>query len=131
MRKDISIPQVKNVYMAALYQYNEAHRTHDWNIIMINSGAEPLEQVLIVSRGQHQEQRTSILRHQIKLLPAHAFAKAEFLIEAVLALDNEFLATWFIGNTLYEKTFRFPAGTIKKENLKPLAVLDQQGILAD
>ena len=38
MRKDIDIPEVKDVYIAAVFELNEDYNTHDWNIYIINDG---------------------------------------------------------------------------------------------
>ena len=51
MRKDIEIPEVKEVYVAAVLEFNQDFKTHDWNIYLINNGLEAIETVLIVAQG--------------------------------------------------------------------------------
>ena len=55
MKKDIIIPKVEDVYVAAVKEYNELHRTEDWNIYIINNKSVALEMILIVSTGYSSE----------------------------------------------------------------------------
>ena len=62
MRRDIDIPVVKDVYIAAVYELNEDYNTHDWNIYIINDGKTVIETVLIVAQGYDEKQMTSPMR---------------------------------------------------------------------
>ncbi len=130
MRKDIEIPVVKDVYVAAVREFNEDFQTNDWNAYIINNTNEPLETVLIVSQGSDNEQLTSLMRHSLKVLPAKSFAKIEFLEESVHALNNYFNVTYFIGNDLYDKQFLLPANCILEDNAVELPVMPNKGVLA-
>lgn len=130
MRKDIHIPKVTDVYMAAVREYNSDFRTYDWNVYIINNGKDALETVLIVSEGGDAQRSTSIMRHSLKLLPAKGYAKVEFMEDSVLKLNNYFKVTYFIGNTLYDKTFEFPANCILEDNAVDVPVMLEQGVLA-
>ena len=50
MRKDITIPEVKEVYIAAVLEFNKKFNTTDWNAYIINNNKVPLETVIIVSQ---------------------------------------------------------------------------------
>lgn len=130
MRKDIKIPRVKDVYVAAVREYNKDFRTHDWNMYIINDGKEPLETVLIVSEGRDDKNITSRMRHSLKLLPAKSYAKIEFLENSVLPLNNYFNITYFMGDTLYDKQFELPANSALEDNAVQLPVMDARGVLA-
>jgi len=130
MRKDIKIPKVKDVYLAAVREYNKDFRTHDWNMYIINDGKEPLETVLIVSEGRDDKNITSRMRHSLKLLPAKSYAKIEFLEDSVLPLNNYFNITYFMGDTLYDKQFELPANSALEDNAVQLPVMDARGVLA-
>ncbi len=130
MRKDIKIPRVKDVYVAAVREYNKDFRTHDWNMYIINDGKEPLETVLIVSEGRDDKNITSRMRHSLKLLPAKSYAKIEFLEDSVLPLNNYFNITYFMGDTLYDKQFELPANSALEDNAVQLPVMDAWGVLA-
>ncbi|MDP5044004.1 MAG: hypothetical protein NWQ06_03375 [Leeuwenhoekiella sp.] len=131
MRKDIDIPEVYDVYVAAVKEFNEEHRTTDWNAYIINNTDEPLELVMIVSDGYSADQVTSQMRHKLEKLPSKAFAKIEFIEDRVLELTNQFAVTYFLGGKLYEKTFVFTAGSIKDQNLGPVPAMLKEGILAE
>ena len=130
MRKDIKIPKVKDVYVAAVREFNKDFRTHDWNVYIINDGSEPLETVLIVSEGRDETDTTSRMRHSLKLLPAKSFAKVEFLEDSVLKLNNYFSITYFLGDTLYDKKFELPANSVLEDNAVALPVMQEKGVLA-
>tara|TARA_B100001146_G_C16136501_1_gene414798 strand:- start:909 stop:1196 length:288 start_codon:yes stop_codon:yes gene_type:complete len=95
MKKDITISQVEDVYIAAVLQFNKDHRSQDWNAFIINTGNTPLETILIRSKGEKGTKVTSELRHKLDVLPAQAYAKIEFMEDSVLSLDNQFYITFF------------------------------------
>ena len=130
MKKDIEIPEVKDVYVAAVREKHAEYQTMDWNAYIINDSDTPLEMVLLVTRGYDDLDTTSTMRHSIKVLPAKSFAKIEFLQEDVLKLNNEFAVTFFADNKMYEKTYVFEKNTISEADVKGLPVMTQKGILA-
>lgn len=130
MKEDIDIPEASGVYLAAVREQHEEFKTLDWNAYIINDRNEPLEMVLLVSRGFDEKSTTSTMRHSIKVLPAKSFAKIEFLQEEVLKLSNEFAVTWFADDKMYEKKFVFGKKTIKEASLQPIPVMGKKGVLA-
>ena len=130
MRKDIEIPQVKDIYVAAVFEYNEDYNTHDWNIYLINDGDSPIETVLIVSQGYDEKDMTSPMRKTIKLVPAKGYAKIEFIEESVFKLDNFFSVTYFLEDKMYDKRFELPRNSIVEDNAVKLPVIDNKGVLA-
>ncbi len=130
MRKDIEIPEVKDVYVAAVKEFNEDFNTYDWNAYIINDGTEPLETVLIVSQGYNNEQMTAPMRRSLKLLPVKSYAKIEFLEESIFKLDNFFTITFFIGDKLYDKRYELPAHSILEDNAVDLPVMEKKGVIA-
>ncbi len=78
MKKDIEIPLVENVHVAAVKEYSEEFQTEEWNVYLINSSkTRALEMVLIVSKGFDDKRETSVMRHQMEKLPPKSFAKIE------------------------------------------------------
>ena len=130
MKKDIEIPEVKDVYIAAVKQYNEDFRTYDWNIYIINDTRSTLETVLIVSQGSDQKDVTSLMRHSLKELPSKSYAKVEFMEESVHRLNNYFYVTYFLEGKLYDKKFEFPAHSILEDNAVSLPVMSEIGVIA-
>lgn len=115
--------------MAAVKQFNKDFRAEEWNAYLINDRDDALEMVLIVSRGFSDKDQTSVMRHKIENLPPKSFAKVEFLQEEVLALNNEFLVTFFAENKMFEKKFLFRKNSINEKALRELPLIPEKGIL--
>ena len=130
MKKDIEIPEVKDVYMAITHDYNEVFKTNDWNAYLINDKEEPIEMILIVSHGYDGDIKTSTMRHKLETLPAKSGAKIELMQDEVLKLNNEFRLTFFANNKLYEKTFLFKKNSIKESALRLIKILNKKGLLS-
>ena len=131
MKKDIQIPEVTNVEVAIVYEYNAIYKTDDWNVYIINNKSVDLEMVVIVSQGFSDTKTTSLLRKKLDKLPAKSFAKIELIQPELFKLNNRFQVTFFEGNTLYDKTFTFKASSIKEGTLRMIPELQKRGILAD
>lgn len=131
MKKDIQIPTVKDVYLAVVYEFNKEFNTNDWNAYIINNKNVDLDMVLIVSKGYDEDtlKETAVLRHKIEKLPAHSFAKVELIQEDVLNLTNFFNVTFFEGNSMCDKKYEFPKGSIKESALRMIPTLNKRGIL--
>ena len=130
MRKDIDIPEVKDVYIAAVKELHPGYNTEDWNAYIINDGDNPLEMVLIVAQGYDDKDMTSHMRHTIAVLPAKGYAKIEFMEESIFRLNNFYSVTYFLDNKMYEKRWEFPAHSIKDANAVDLLVMHKKGVLA-
>ena len=131
MKKDIVVPKVEDVYIAAVKEYNEIHRTEDWNIYIINNKSVALEMILIVSTGYSSDKITSTMRHKLEALPPKSYAKVELIMEDLLSLKNEFLVTFFQDNKMYDKSFVFEPNTINNLSLKKLPLIKELGVLAN
>jgi hypothetical protein len=131
MKKDIQIPEVSNVEIAVVYEYNDLYKTDDWNIYIINKKAVDLEMIVIVSQGFSEKKTTSLLRKKIDRLPANSFAKVEYIQPELFALNNRFQVSFFEGNTLCDKTFVFEKDTVKEGALRMIPELNKRGILAN
>ena len=130
MKKDIQIPEVTDVEVAVVYEYNDIYKTDDWNVYIINKKEVDLEMVVIVSQGFSETKTTSLLRKKLEKLPANSFAKVELIQPELFKLNNRFQVTFFEGNTLYDKTFMFPENTIKEGALRMITELNKRGVLA-
>jgi len=131
MKKDIQIPEVTNVFMAIVKEYNNEFQCEDWNAYIINNKEVDLEMVLIVSKGYDEDKliETSLMRHKIEKLPANSFAKVELLQGEVLKLSNFFNVTFFDGSKMFDKKYLFKKGTIKESSLRTIPILNKRGIL--
>jgi hypothetical protein len=130
MKKDIHIPEVSDVVIAVVFEYNGMYKTDDWNAYIVNKKSVDLELVVIVSQGFSEVKTTSLFRKKLDLLPANSFAKIELMQPELFKLNNRFQVTFFEGNTLFEKTFLFKENTIKESALRMIPELKKRGILA-
>jgi hypothetical protein len=131
MKKDIQIPEVENVFIAIVKEYNDEFQCEDWNAYVINNKEVVIEMVLIVSKGYDEDSllETSIMRKKIEKLPAKSFAKIELLEGEVLKISNFFNVTFFEENQLFDKKYLFEKGTIKEGALRNIPLINKRGIL--
>ncbi|MDW5289095.1 hypothetical protein [Formosa sp. PL04] len=129
MKKDIEIPKVDGVYVAAVKVFNEAFRVDEWTAYIINDKDVDLEMVLIVTKGLSKDKKTAVMRHKLDTLPARSFAKIEYLQEDVLALTNTFEISFFEGNKMFDKTFVFKENTINEKAFQLIPTMGVQGVL--
>ncbi len=131
MKKDIQIPEVSGVKVAAVLEYNDVYKTDDWNIYIINEKKVDLEMVVIVSKGFDEKDQTSVMRKKLKVLPANSFAKIELIQPELFKLNNQFQVSFFADNTLFDKTFLFPKNSIKEGSLRMISSLQKRGVFAN
>lgn len=131
MRKDIEFPEVKEIYIAAVKEWDEAFLNQSWNIYLINNSNLTMEVTIVVSRGSKGDRKTATLRHGLGILEPKTHRKVEFIAEEVIPFKNEFLLSFFANGKLYDRTFVFEPYTIKDENLKTIPLLESEGVLAD
>ena len=132
MKKDIKIPEVTDVFMAVVKEYNNEFQCDDWNAYIINNKETAIEMVLIVSKGYDEDKllETAVLRHKIDKLPAKSFAKVELLQPELLKINNFFNVTFFEENSMFDKKFEFKKGTLKDGALRLIPLLSKKGIIS-
>jgi len=131
MKKDIQIPEVKNIHIAVVYEYNDIYKTNDWNVYVMNNKNADVEMMVIVSQGFSETKTTSVLRKKIDVLPANSFAKIELIQPDLFKLNNRFQVSFFEDNTLFEKTFVFKKNSIKEGSLRMIPEIKKRGVLAN
>lgn len=129
MKKDIHIPEVKDVFVAVVQEQHPEYKTEDWNAYIINHKDVDLDTVLIVSKGYSEDKITPVMRHTIKLLPARSYAKIEYMQHELLQLNNEFKVTFFEGNEMLDKTYLFRKNTINTRALQTIPLMQLKGVL--
>lgn len=129
MKKDIKIPEVKDVHVVVVQEEHPEYKTQDWNAYIINNTDVDLDTVLIVSQGYTDKKMTPPMRHTITILPARSYAKVEYLQEKVLELNNSFKITFFEGNQMFDKTYLFRKNTINEKALQTLPLMQLRGVL--
>lgn len=129
MKKDIKIPEVKNVHVAIVREEHPEYKTQDWNAYIINNSDNDLETVLIVSQGYTDKKMTPPMRHTVSMLPARSYAKIEYLQDKVLELNNEFKVTFFEGNQMFDKSYLFRKNTINQKAVQVIPLMQLRGVL--
>ena len=133
MKKDITIPEVKDVHVAAVFEKFPDH-TEGWTVYVVNNKNELIEGVMVTSKGygvkaNGEEVKTSVMRHVIGNVPAKTAAKIEPITAEVFGINNEFWITFFEGNTLMEKKFVFGEHTIDPAINENVPVINKQGVV--
>ena len=133
MKKDITIPDVENVFVAAVQEWSDDFMEKVWFIYLVNDSDFNLDSVMVVSKAfgtiDGEMKKTSLLRHAFVEIPAVSVVKVEMLEKSVTTLNNEFMVTFFIGNTLYDKKFTFNANSISENNVEEVPILFVDGVI--
>ena len=133
MKSDIKIPTVENVFLAAIQEWSDDFMEKVWYAYLVNDSDFDLESVLVVSNAfgtiDGEMKKTSLLRHAFPKAAAVSVVKIELLENSILRLNNEFMVTYFIGNTLYDKKFIFKAQTITPDYVEEVPILFVDGVI--
>ena len=104
-----------------------------WYIYLVNDSDFDLDGVMVVSKAfgtiDGEMKKTSLLRHAFPNVPSVSVVKVEMVEKSVLALNNEFMVTYFIGSTLYDKKFIFRAQTITPDYVEEVPILFVDGVI--
>lgn len=133
MKKDIIIPEVENVYIVAIKEWNEDFGENSWYAYILNNNSEKLEMAMVVSSASgtinNEERKTGSFRHAFNEVLPETAIKVELLENNVLQLDNHFMLTYFLNGKLYDKNFTFEANSIKDENTTELHKINRVGVI--
>ncbi len=133
MKKDIIIPEVENVYIVAIKEWNEDFGENSWYAYILNNTSEKLEMAMVVSNASgiinNEERKTGSFRHAFNEVLPETAIKVELLENNVLQLDNHFMLTYFLDGKLYDKNFTFEAHSIKDENTTELQKINRFGVI--
>jgi hypothetical protein len=133
MKSDISIPEVENVFLAAVQEWSDDFMEKVWYVYLINDSDFDLDSVMVVSKAfgtlDGEMKKTSLLRHAFVQVPTVSVVKIEMIEQSVLQLNNEFMVTYFIGSTLYDKKFTFRAQSITPDYVEEVPILFVDGVI--
>jgi hypothetical protein len=131
VRKDIHIPKVEDVSMAVVKETDNVDT--EWGVYLINNKNVALENIIIASRGygnvNDREVKTSTLRHFFDEIEPASFLKAEKIIPDVFGLNNEYMLTFYIDGTIYDRKFIFVPDSVVEDNLIQIPLVERPGIL--
>ncbi len=133
MKKDIVIPEVENVFLAAVQEWSDDFMEKVWYAYLVNDSDFNLDSVMVVSKAfgtiDGEMKKTSILRHAFVEVPSVSVVKIELVEKSLLVLNNEFMVTFFIGNTLYDKKFIFKANSLDENKMEEVPILFVDGVM--
>jgi hypothetical protein len=133
MKSDIIIPIVENVFIAVVQEWSDDFMEKVWYAYLVNDSDFDLEGVMIVSKAfgtiDGEMKKTSLLRHAYVEVPAVSVVKIEMIEKSVLALNNEFMLTFFMGGKLYDRKFIFKANTINEDFVEEVPILFIDGVI--
>ena len=133
MKEDIDIPKVENVFLAAVQEWSDDFMEKVWYVYLVNDSDFDLDSVMVVSKAfgtlDGEMKKTSLLRHAFVLVPAVSVVKIEMVEQSVLRLNNEFMVTYFIGSTLYDKKIIFKAQSITPDYVEEVPILFVDGVI--
>lgn len=100
---------------------------------LVNDSDYDLDSVMVVSKAfgmlDGEMKKTSLLRHAFVKVPSVSVVKIELLDDSVLRLNNEFMITYFIDNTLYDKKFIFKSQSITPDYVEEVPILFVDGVI--
>lgn len=132
MLSDIHRPEVTDIAIAIVKEPMD-DGTEGWNVYLLNLKDEPIEVVLVSSKGygelEGEPVRTSVLRHLLDTMPPQSYAKVEPIMEDVFSLSNEYFVSFYINGVIYEKKFIFLPETINEEYYTMIPLLDKKGVM--
>ena len=105
----------------------------EWGVYLINNKKVAINNIIIASKGygilDDQEIKTSTLRHFFDELAVTNFLKVEKIMPDVFGLNNEYMLTFYINGTIYDRKYIFVPDSVVEENLIQIPLIDRPGIL--
>lgn len=134
MKKDIVIPEVKDIHVVAINEWSEDFGKDMWYVYLLNAGEQTIEMPIVVSQASgkvnNQEKKTASLRHTYKEVAPFNAIRLEILTADLLELNNHFQVTFFKGNQLYDKKYIFKARSISVKKQVDIEAIQAKGIFA-
>jgi hypothetical protein len=132
MIKDLPENIVEDIAIAVALE-KESIESKIWYVYLINLKNEPIENVLITSKGYGEKDgeqvKTSTLRHMFPLVASGSFVLVEPIDEATFGLNNEYWLSYYIGKEIFDKKFIFLPESIVELNFIKLPVLNKPGVM--
>lgn len=132
MIKDLPENKVEDIAIAVALE-GETVDTKVWYVYLINLKKEPIENVLITSRGygerNGEQVKTSTLRHMFPVVNSQQSVLVEPIDEQTFGLNNEYWLSYYIGTNIYDKKFIFLPESIVDSNFIKLPVVNKPGVM--
>lgn len=130
MKKDINPTKVEDIAMAIVLE-ESPEGEEVWNAYLLNLKQETLKIVLIRSNGYSEEKKTSELRHFFEEIPPISAIKIETILPDLLTMTNQYWVSFMLEKDLQDKKYVFVAGSIQKDNLVKVPLLESKGVVIE
>lgn len=132
MKKDLPENIVENISIAVVLE-SSGPESKTWKVYLLNLKADPLETVLISSKGYGEKDgeqvKTSTLRHSLGDIPPDSYAAIELIDEQVFGLTNEYWLSYYLNGNIYDKKFIFVPESIVDTNLIRIPLVNKPGVM--
>ena len=132
MKKDLPENIVENIAVAVALE-GENIEAKTWYVYLINLKNEPIENVLITSKGYGEKDgeqvKTSTLRHMFPLIEGETFKLIEPIDEQTFGLNNEYWVSYYIGREIFDKKFILLPESIIESNFIKLPIVNKPGVM--
>ncbi len=130
MKKDIPNLKVKDVAIAIVPRKEDEEL---WDSFLINFKNEPLENVLVNSRGygelEGREVKTTVLRHFFDSIQPKSFTQIEPIQTKLFGITNEYWVSFSFEEHMYDKKYVFVSGSISETLFTTIPFLNKRGVM--
>lgn len=134
MKKDIPQYKVEDIAIAVVPREKDVDDEVElWDTFIINLKEEPINSVLINSRGYGEVEgkmmETTTLRHFFELIGPLQILKIEPIQARVFDLTNEYWVSFQLNGYMYDKKYIFVKGSIAEFNFTTIPFINKKGVM--
>ncbi len=132
MKKDIPQHKVEDLAIAMVPPAEE-HDEALWDTFVINLKDEPINSVLISSKGygeiDGENMKTTTLRHFFEEIGPLGVERIEPIQPKLFKLTNEYWVSFVHDEYMYDKKYIFVNGSISPENFTLIPFINRKGVM--
>lgn len=132
MKKDLPVNIVEDISIAVVLE-NSTPNNISWTVYLVNEKNVALTNVLVSSKGYGEkdgrEVKTTTLRHFLGDVAPKTSVQIEIIDTQVFGLTNEYLLSFYIDNTIYDKKYIFLPESIVDDNLSKVPLVNKPGVI--
>lgn len=132
MLKDIPRVEVEDIAIAIVPTQKEGDEKL-WEVYLLNLRKEPIDNVIVSSKGyghfKGEDVKTSVLRHYLGTIEPDQYMLIEPIQENVFGLNNEYLLSFYIKNTIFDKKYVFLPESINESYFTLIPLLQKRGVM--
>jgi len=134
MRKDIPIQKVEDLAIAIVPREDPVPDEEElWDCYLINLRDEPIQNVLVSSRGygeiNGESRQTTLLRHFFEEIGALQMVQIEPIQVKLFQITNEYWVSFSYQDYMYDKKYVFVKGSIHEDHFTRIPFLDRKGVM--